>query len=44
VRQESPPSALVQAVHTGEVDLAAAWGPLAGYNAKRASPAPAATK
>jgi mxaJ protein len=34
-RQESPPSAIVNAVAKGEVDLAAVWGPLAGYFAAR---------
>jgi mxaJ protein len=33
--QESPPSALIAAVAKGEVDVAAAWGPLAGYFASR---------
>lgn len=37
-RQESPPSALIHAVRAGEVDLAIAWGPLAGYYAQNASP------
>ena len=30
-RQDSPPSALIAAVARGDVDVAAAWGPLAGY-------------
>jgi mxaJ protein len=30
-RQNSPPSALIAAVARGDVDVAAAWGPLAGY-------------
>lgn len=34
-RDNSPPSALVAAVARGEVDVAAAWGPLAGYFAAR---------
>jgi mxaJ protein len=34
-RQESPPSQLIAAVARGEVDVAAAWGPLAGYFAAR---------
>lgn len=38
-RQSSPPSRLLEAVENGEVDIAAAWGPLAGYSAK-ASPVP----
>ena len=33
-RQSSPPSRLIEAVENGEIDLAAAWGPLAGYAAK----------
>lgn len=31
----NPPSRLVEAVADGEVDVAAAWGPLGGYFAKR---------
>jgi mxaJ protein len=38
-RQSSPPSRLIEAVENGEIDIAAAWGPLAGYAAKSA-PAP----
>jgi quinoprotein dehydrogenase-associated probable ABC transporter substrate-binding protein len=38
-REDSPPSRLVEAVEGGEVDVAAVWGPLAGYFAKR-SPVP----
>jgi mxaJ protein len=34
-RVDSPPSALIAAVARGEVDIAAAWGPLAGYFAAR---------
>ena len=34
-REESPPSRLVLAVAQGEVDVAAAWGPRAGYYAMR---------
>jgi mxaJ protein len=34
-RQDSPPSALIAAVARGDVDVAAAWGPLAGYFAAR---------
>jgi mxaJ protein len=34
-RTESPPSAIVAAVARGDVDVAAAWGPLAGYFATR---------
>jgi mxaJ protein len=37
--QESPPSALIAAVARGDVDVAAAWGPLAGYFAARQSEA-----
>jgi mxaJ protein len=37
--QDSPPSKLIGAVRGGEVDLAVAWGPLAGYFARHASPA-----
>lgn len=33
--QESPPSALIAAVARGEVDVAAAWGPVAGFFAQR---------
>ena len=36
-REESPPSRLVRAVETGEIDVAAAWGPRAGYHAKHSS-------
>ncbi|MFL5380914.1 MAG: substrate-binding domain-containing protein [Longimicrobiaceae bacterium] len=32
----NPPAAIIDAVANGEVDLAIAWGPLAGYFAKRA--------
>lgn len=35
--QPNPPAAVVEAVDRGEVDVAVAWGPLAGYFAKRAS-------
>lgn len=38
-RQSSPPSRLIEAVENGDVDIAAAWGPLAGY-AARSSPVP----
>lgn len=34
-RTNSPPSNLITAVARGEVDVAAAWGPLAGYFAAR---------
>jgi mxaJ protein len=36
-RENSPPSALIAAVARGDVDVAAAWGPLAGYFAARQS-------
>lgn len=32
---DSPPSAIVRAVATGEIDVAVAWGPMAGYFAQR---------
>jgi len=35
--QQTPPSRLIEAVARGDVDIAAAWGPLAGYLAKRSS-------
>lgn len=38
-RRPNPPAALIAAVGTGEIDVAVAWGPLAGYFAK-ASPVP----
>jgi mxaJ protein len=34
-RTESPPSVIVSAVARGEVDVAAVWGPLAGYYAAK---------
>ena len=34
-RTESPPSEIIAAVARGDVDVAAAWGPLAGYFAAR---------
>jgi mxaJ protein len=37
--QENPPARVIDAVVAGDVDLAVAWGPLAGYFAKR-SPVP----
>jgi quinoprotein dehydrogenase-associated probable ABC transporter substrate-binding protein len=37
--QASPPAELVRAVATGEIDVAIAWGPLAGYFARESSPA-----
>lgn len=33
-RDANPPARLVEAVENGEIDVAAAWGPLAGYFAK----------
>ncbi|MBV8920153.1 MAG: transporter substrate-binding domain-containing protein, partial [Bradyrhizobium sp.] len=30
-RQADPPARLIEAVENGEIDVAAAWGPLAGY-------------
>jgi mxaJ protein len=34
-REEAPPSALIRAVADGAIDVAIAWGPLAGYFAAR---------
>jgi mxaJ protein len=34
-RSESPPSALIEAVASGDIDVAVAWGPTAGYFAAR---------
>jgi mxaJ protein len=36
---DSPPHAIIDAVSDGEIDVAAAWGPMAGYWARR-SPVP----
>lgn len=33
--EASPPSAIIRAVATGEVEVAFAWGPMAGYFARR---------
>jgi mxaJ protein len=33
-REPAPPARLIEAVEHGEIDIAAAWGPLAGYAAK----------
>lgn len=33
-REPDPPIRLIEAVEQGEIDIAAAWGPLAGYAAK----------
>ena len=38
-RERNPPARIVEAVAKGEVDVAVAWGPLAGYFARR-QPAP----
>ena len=38
-REDSPPSRLITAVERGEIDIAAAWGPLAAYAALH-SPVP----
>jgi len=38
-REPDPPARLIEAVEHGEIDIAAAWGPLAGYAAKQ-SPVP----
>jgi mxaJ protein len=35
----NPPSAIIEAVSQGAIDVAAAWGPMAGYFAARARPA-----
>jgi mxaJ protein len=35
--RSNPPSALIEAVEKGDIDVAVAWGPLAGYFAKHAS-------
>ncbi|CAN5359907.1 substrate-binding domain-containing protein [soil metagenome] len=34
-KEDSPPSKLIKAVSNGEIDVAIAWGPLAGYFAKK---------
>lgn len=36
-RQESPPARLIDAVANGNIDVAVAWGPLAGYAALHAA-------
>ncbi len=38
-RQPSPPSRIIEAVEDGTIDVAAVWGPLAGYFARQ-SPVP----
>jgi mxaJ protein len=37
-REDSPPARLIEAVAEGEVDVAVAWGPLAGYFATLRTP------
>jgi mxaJ protein len=37
-RQESPPARLIDAVASGEIDVAIAWGPLGGYYAALRDP------
>ncbi|HEX3343891.1 MAG TPA: substrate-binding domain-containing protein [Polyangiaceae bacterium] len=37
-RDDSPPADLIRALGKGEVDVAIAWGPLAGYYAMHATP------
>jgi len=37
-RQDNPPARLVEAVTAGKIDLAIAWGPLAGYFGARQDP------
>lgn len=34
-RTDSPPARLIEAVANGEIDVAVAWGPLAGYHAPK---------
>jgi quinoprotein dehydrogenase-associated probable ABC transporter substrate-binding protein len=34
-REPDPPARLIEAVERGEIDVAAAWGPLAGYTARK---------
>jgi mxaJ protein len=36
-REPDPPARLIEAVEHGEIDVAAAWGPLAGYAAKQSA-------
>ena len=36
-REENPPARLIEAVAKGDIDVAIAWGPLAGYYARRQS-------
>jgi len=42
-RDESPAAGIVEAVRKGEIDVAAVWGPLAGYFASRGEPKLAVT-
>lgn len=37
-REDSPPADLIRALGKGEIDVAIAWGPLAGYYAMHATP------
>jgi mxaJ protein len=37
-REQNPPARLIEAVASGEIDIAIAWGPLGGYFAARQSP------
>jgi mxaJ protein len=36
--QPNPPARIISAVASGEIDVAVAWGPLAGYFAARQTP------
>src|SRR4051812_33414174 len=36
-REPNPPARLIEAVEHGDIDVAAAWGPLAGYEARQSS-------
>jgi len=36
-REPNPPARLIEAVEKGDIDVAAAWGPLAGYAARQSS-------
>jgi mxaJ protein len=36
-REPDPPARLIEAVEHGEIEIAAAWGPLAGYAAKQST-------
>jgi mxaJ protein len=38
-REDSPPAQLLRALRRGEIDVAIAWGPLAGYYAAHPTPA-----